>query len=102
MGDTLLENRSHFHPAQVEIVSISPGKLRVKPRAKVDLSVTRRYHSPMPTPKPKERNPTPAEQRERRFMGARLRDNEQRYREFLETLDPRERERLALVDRREE
>lgn len=52
----------------------------------------------MASPKRKERTLTPAELRASRFMGARLRENEQRYQEFLETLDPRERERLALRD----
>jgi len=37
-----------------------------------------------------------------KFMGARLRDNEKRYQEFLATLDPRERERLALRDGRDD
>ena len=52
----------------------------------------------MATQKRKERTLTPAELRAMRFMGARLRENEKRYQEFLETLDPRERERLALRD----
>ena len=52
----------------------------------------------MATSKRKERTLTPAEARANRFMGARLRENEARYQEFLETLDPRERERLALGD----
>ncbi|BDU73330.1 hypothetical protein [Mesoterricola silvestris] len=52
----------------------------------------------MASPKRKERTLTPAELRASRFMGARLRENEQRYREFLETLDLRERERLAPGD----
>ena len=37
-----------------------------------------------------------AEARAVKFMGARLRDNEARYQEFLETLDPRQRETLAF------
>jgi len=52
----------------------------------------------MATQKRKERTLTPAETREMRFMGTRLRENEARYQEFLATLDPRERERLALED----
>jgi len=52
----------------------------------------------MQTPKRKERTLTPAEQKAQRFMGARLRENERRYQEFLATLDPRERERLALAE----
>jgi hypothetical protein len=52
----------------------------------------------MATQKRKEQTLSLSEQREMRFMGARLRENEIRYREFLETLEPRERERLALVD----
>ncbi len=52
----------------------------------------------MATPKRKERTLTPAELRTMRFMGARLRENEERYREFVETLDPRERERLAFQE----
>ena len=56
------------------------------------------YHAPMATQKRKERTLTPAEQKAMRFMGARLRENEQRYQEFLATLDPRERERLAVLD----
>jgi hypothetical protein len=45
-----------------------------------------------------ERTLTPPEARAMKFMGARLRENEKRYQEFLATLDPRERERLALAD----
>ena len=38
---------------------------------------------------------TKAEQRARKFMGARLEENEARYNEFIETLDPRERKLLT-------
>ena len=38
---------------------------------------------------------TKAEQRAKKFMGARLEANEVRYNEFIKTLDPRERERLV-------
>jgi hypothetical protein len=55
----------------------------------------------MATQKRKERTLTLAEQREMKFMGARLRENEKLYLEFLATLDPRERERLALDARNE-
>ena len=51
----------------------------------------------MATQKRKEQPLTLAEQREMRFMGARLRENEQRYQEFVATLEPRERERLAFA-----
>ncbi len=49
----------------------------------------------MATPKRTEPSLTQAERRARKFMGARLEANEARYQEFLESLDPRERERLA-------
>ena len=49
----------------------------------------------MATSKHNDRTLTPSERRAMSFMGARLRDNERRYQEYLETLDPRERERLA-------
>ena len=52
----------------------------------------------MPSQKRKERTLSPIEQKAMRFMGARLRENEKRYQEFLDTLDPRERERLAVQD----
>lgn len=49
----------------------------------------------MASKKRDERTLTPAELRAMRFMGARLRENELRCQAFRETLDPRERERLA-------
>jgi hypothetical protein len=49
----------------------------------------------MATTKSKERTLTPSEMKAMKFMGARLREDERRYQEFVETLDPRERERLA-------
>lgn len=49
----------------------------------------------MATPKRSEQLLTKAEQRAKKFMGARLEENEARYNEFISTLDPRERERLA-------
>ena len=52
----------------------------------------------MATQKRKERTLTAAELKAMRFMGARLRENERRYQEFVATLDPRERERLAVPD----
>jgi len=48
----------------------------------------------MATKKRSEEPITKAELRARKFMGARLQENEARYNEFIESLDPRERERL--------
>jgi len=53
-----------------------------------------RYNAPMATKKRSEEPITKAELRARKFMGARLQENEARYNEFIESLDPRERERL--------
>ena len=81
------------------MISVCPLLKRdTKKAAKVEFSSGRRYHAPMATPKRKERTLTPAEQKAMRFMGARMEENERRYQEFLDTLDPRERERLALGD----
>jgi hypothetical protein len=38
-----------------------------------------------------------AEARAVKFMAARLREDQERYREFLATLDPRQREELAFA-----
>jgi hypothetical protein len=38
---------------------------------------------------------TPSQARAVKFMGARLRENEARHQEYLETLDPRQRETLS-------
>jgi hypothetical protein len=49
----------------------------------------------MTTQKRLEQPLTKAELRAMKFMGARLEADAQRHKEFIETLDPRERERLA-------
>ena len=53
------------------------------------------YIASMASQKRSEEPITKAELRARKFMGARLQDNETRYNEFIESLDPRERERLV-------
>jgi nitrate reductase assembly molybdenum cofactor insertion protein NarJ len=53
------------------------------------------YNATMATKKTSEQLLTKAEMRAMKFMGARLEENEARYREFIDTLDPRERERLV-------
>jgi hypothetical protein len=53
----------------------------------------------MASNKSKERTLTPSERKAMKFMGARLQEDERRHQAFLETLDPRERERLAPLDR---
>jgi hypothetical protein len=54
-----------------------------------------RYIAPMATTKRSEEPITKAELRARKFMGARLQESEARYKEFIDSLDPRERERLS-------
>ena len=53
------------------------------------------YYARMATQKRTEQTVTKAELRAKKFMGARLEESEARYNEFIETLDPRERVRLA-------
>ena len=54
------------------------------------------YNAPMATKKRSEEPITQSEMRARKFMGARLQESEARYREFIDSLDPRERERLLI------
>jgi len=49
----------------------------------------------MATQKRSEEPITKAELRARKFMGPRLQESEARHNEFIASLDPRERERLA-------
>jgi hypothetical protein len=44
---------------------------------------------------------SPTQARAVKFMGARLRESEARYQEYLETLDPRQREALSFDSGRE-
>ena len=50
----------------------------------------------MATQKRSEEPITKAEMRARKFMGARLQESEARYIEFINSLEPRERERLLI------
>jgi hypothetical protein len=62
----------------------------------VDRSGRSGYIAPMATNKRSEEPITKAELRARKFMGARLQENEARYNEFIQSLEPRERERLMV------
>jgi hypothetical protein len=62
--------------------------------APVDKALEIVYNAPMATQKRSEEPITKAELRARKFMGVRLQESEARYKEFIDSLDPRERERL--------